>query len=95
MSPQSFSRFFKHAFSKTFIDYVNDLKIYNACRTLLETDQTVTEIAYASGFNNLSNFNEHFRRRKEVTPSQYRSQAREGVSHDALRSANDWLGAFK
>ena len=43
---------------------------------LLETDLPVTEIAFACGFNNLSNFNRQFRRLKEVAPRDYRRRSR-------------------
>ena len=72
MSPQAFSRFFKRCIGKTFIEYINELRIGRVCRELLETDASVTEIAYKAGFNNLSNFNEQFRKLKRTTPRDYR-----------------------
>lgn len=95
LSPQAFSRFFKRALGKTFVDYVNELKIRNVCRDLLETDQSITEIAYAAGFNNLSHFNEQFRRLKQMTPREYRLRIRAGASHEPLTSASDWAGALR
>jgi len=75
LSPQAFSRFFKRCIGKTFIEYINELRISRVCRKLLETTDSVTEIAYSAGFNNLSNFNEHFRRIKKMTPREYRKLA--------------------
>jgi AraC-like DNA-binding protein len=95
LSPQAFSRFFKRALGKTFVDYVNELKIRNVCRDLLETDQAITQIAYAAGFNNLSHFNEQFRRLKQMTPREYRLRVRAGASHEPLTSASDWAGALR
>jgi AraC-like DNA-binding protein len=72
LSPQAFSRFFKRCLGKTYVEYVNELRIGKVCRALLESNGSVTQIAYDAGFNNLSNFNECFRRIKNMTPSQYR-----------------------
>ena len=74
-SPQAFSRFFKQGMGKSYVAYVNELKISKACRALIESDATITEIAFASGFNNLSNFNEQFRHLKMMTPRDYRQKA--------------------
>jgi len=76
MAPASFSRFFKRATGRTFISYVNELRIGRACRLLLETDLTITEIAYRVGFNNLSNFNRRFRRIRGQAPREYRLEWR-------------------
>lgn len=75
-SPQSFSRFFKHAMGKPYVQYVNELKIHKVCRALIETDASITEVALDAGFNNLSHFNEQFLRFKKVTPKAYRLRAR-------------------
>ncbi|MCL5097847.1 MAG: AraC family transcriptional regulator [Candidatus Omnitrophica bacterium] len=95
MSSPAFSRFFKRVLGKTYVAYVNELKIHQVCRALIETNQTIAETAFAAGFNNLSNFNEQFRRRKGMSPSAYRQKLGNGLSHEIPGSANDWLGAFK
>lgn len=74
MSPKSFCRFFKANTGKTLVEYVNELRIGEACRQLLETDLPVSEIALECGFNNLSNFNRRFRELKGSTPREYRRQ---------------------
>ncbi len=79
MSPKSFCRFFKANTGKTLIQYLNELRIGEACRMLVETDQPVSEIALDSGFNNLSNFNRRFREIKGETPRKFRSKIR--LSH--------------
>lgn len=60
---------------KTFVAYVNDLRLGEACRLLLETDATVAEIAYRVGFGNLSNFNQCFRQARGTTPREFRRRA--------------------
>lgn len=73
MSPKSFSRFFKQYTGKTLIRYVNELRVGEACKRLLETREPVTEIAYEVGFNNLSNFNRRFRELKGMSPREFRA----------------------
>jgi AraC-like DNA-binding protein len=73
MSGASFSRYFKHHTGRTFVAYLNDVRVGQACRLLIETDDPVTEICYAAGFGNLSNFNRRFKAVKEMTPRMYRA----------------------
>ncbi len=56
MSVPSFSRFFRRATNRTFRAFLNEVRIGHAARLLLESDRTVAEICYDSGFGNLSNF---------------------------------------
>ncbi len=71
MTEVSFSRFIKKRTGKTFIDYLNDVRIGFASQWLLENDESIAEIAYKSGFNNVSNFNRIFKSRKNCTPTEY------------------------
>ncbi|PKB17287.1 AraC family transcriptional regulator [Flavobacterium sp. 5] len=68
----SFNRFIKKRTGKTFINYVNDIRIGYATRWLVEKDLSISEVAFKSGFNNISHFNRIFKVFKECTPSQYR-----------------------
>ena len=72
MSPSAFSRYFKRTMGKTFSHFVNELRVGKACRTLLETDRPIADIAYKSGFNNLSNFNRRFKELRGVSPRRFR-----------------------
>lgn len=72
MSDTAFSHFFKSKTNMTFIDYLNDMRIAHACQLLSETDQTISEVCYNSGFNNISNFIRMFKKRKQMTPNAYR-----------------------
>ncbi len=76
MSPQAFSRFFRNAVGKTYVECVNEIRVLAACRDLIETDRSIIEIAYAAGFNNLSNFNRRFRAVKGTTPREFRGETR-------------------
>lgn len=73
MSPTAFSRFFKLHSNKTFIDAIQELRVGRACKLLLETDQNVTEIAFACGYNNMANFNRRFRALTGTTPVRFRA----------------------
>lgn len=72
MSTISFNRFIKKRTGKTFVDYVNNIRVGYAARWLVEKDLSVSEIAFKSGFNNIANFNRNFKAIKNCTPSQYR-----------------------
>lgn len=72
MSPKYFCRTFSAMTGKTPIAYLNFYRIECACEQLKLTDYTVTEIAMACGFNDMSYFSKQFKRYKNVTPSQYR-----------------------
>ncbi|MCB0291055.1 MAG: AraC family transcriptional regulator [Calditrichaeota bacterium] len=74
MSVTAFSRFFKKSTGKTFIKYVNELRIGQACKLLIESELTIAEICYKVGFNNLSNFNRRFFERHEISPKRYRQE---------------------
>lgn len=74
MSGPAFSRFFRQRVGKTYSRYVHELRIGHACRLLLETDLPITDTCFASGFNNLSNFNRVFRSIKGVSPRRFRQQ---------------------
>ena len=55
-----------------FNDYINSLRVSNACKHLLNSDRSVTEISEIVGFNTLRTFNRAFFKQMGVTPSQYR-----------------------
>ena len=73
MGPNSFCRFFRVSTGKTFIEYLNSLRIKKASQLLAETDDSVTNISFQVGFNNLSNFNRQFRNIKGMSPRKYRA----------------------
>ena len=72
MSESAFSHFFKKRTNRSFVDYLNDIRIGHAAKILYETTYTVSEVCYSSGFNNISNFNRIFKKKKGQTPSEYR-----------------------
>lgn len=72
MSEVAFSRFFKQRTGNTFIDSLTEIRLGHATRLLIDTTQSVAEIAYHCGFNNMSNFNRIFRKKKHCTPREFR-----------------------
>lgn len=72
MTEVSFSRFIKKRTGNTFIDSLNNIRLGHACRMLIETTHTIAEISYKTGFNNISNFNKVFKKKKGCTPSEFR-----------------------
>lgn len=77
MSPAAFSRYFKQLTGSNVIEFLTQTRVDAATRLLIETDQSVAEICYATGFNNLSNFNRRFRSIKGLSPSELRRQWRD------------------
>lgn len=72
MSEAAFSRFMKKRTGRNFIEYLNDLRLGIASRQLVNTSKSIAEISFESGFNNISNFNRLFKKRKGVTPKEFR-----------------------
>jgi AraC-like DNA-binding protein len=72
LSKPAFCSYFKKYSRKRFTEFTNDLRIEKACNLLAESDQRVSKICYAVGFNNLSYFNREFFRVMKCTPSVYR-----------------------
>lgn len=72
MTEVSLSRFFKLRTGKTFVDTLNDIRLGHASRLLIDTTHSVNEIAYKCGFNNMSNFNRIFKKKKDSTPKDFR-----------------------
>lgn len=80
MSSSAFSHYFKKCSNKSFIHFLVEKRVSYACKLLLETECTVREICFESGFNNLSNFNRLFKKYKGVTPKAYRSSLERNLS---------------
>jgi AraC-like DNA-binding protein len=72
MSPNAFCNFFKQRTRKTFVNFLNEVRIGYACKLLSGEQHNISEICYMSGFHNLSNFNRQFIRTVNKTPHQYK-----------------------
>ncbi len=78
LTQASFCRLFKKMTRKTCTAFINEIRLGHACRLLMEGDVTITEVASASGYRNLSNFNRCFRERYDLSPRQYQKLMQEG-----------------
>ena len=87
MEPSSFSRFFKRQSGHTFSRYVNALRVKHACSLLVGSEASITEICFASGFNNTANFNRQFVAVCGDTPSRYREKTRAFIAEDRVYPA--------
>lgn len=72
MTPTAFSRFFKLHTGKSLSDYIIDMRLGLAARQLVDTSKSIAEISFYCGFNNLSNFNRIFKKRKNCSPKEFR-----------------------
>jgi AraC-like DNA-binding protein len=75
LSPSAFCRYFKSRTQKSFLSFVIEMRLIEACKLLKETDLPVLHICYKTGFKNLSNFNRLFRRQFNHNPLAYRKTA--------------------
>jgi len=74
MTENAFSRFFQRQSFRSFSDFLIDLRLGKACKLILESDKTISEICYSSGFNNIANFNRLFKKYRGFTPNEFRKK---------------------
>lgn len=72
MTPTAFSRFFKVHTGVPVSDYIIDVRLGHATRRLANSNTAVSQICYSCGFNNVSNFNRIFRKKKGCSPKEFR-----------------------
>ncbi|TAE22707.1 MAG: AraC family transcriptional regulator [Cytophagales bacterium] len=72
MSIPSVCRFFKKRTRKSIVQFTNEVRVSHACRLLLDSSRGIAQVAYESGFNNISNFNRQFREIKSMSPQGFR-----------------------
>ncbi|HLX90362.1 MAG TPA: AraC family transcriptional regulator [Puia sp.] len=79
MTDVSFSRFIKKRTGNTFIDTLNEIRLGHASKMLIDTTHSVAEISFNCGFNNISNFNRIFKKKKGCTPKGFRESFASGT----------------
>ena len=73
MTKNAFCKYFKKRTNKTYFRFLNELRIEHACKLLIDdNDMAIADIAYKSGFKNLSNFNRQFKFIKGINPNKFR-----------------------
>lgn len=72
MSQSAFCHYFKRVTGRTLSDFVREVRLGHACKLLIETGDGIAQVAYASGFESLSNFNHHFHTVVGTSPNEYR-----------------------
>lgn len=83
VTPSTLSRSFRRHTGQSLTKYVNRLRVTLACQLLMSSDfATVTDVCYASGFNNVSNFNRQFLGLRGMTPTQFRRLLLENKSFE-------------
>lgn len=73
LNPTSLCRLFKHKTGKTIFYVLNEIRIEYACKLLLHSNLTSSQIAYEVGYNNLSYFNKVFKTITKQTPIEYKN----------------------
>jgi AraC-like DNA-binding protein len=74
MSANSFCRFFKSRTRKTYTHFINEIRVGNACKLLIENKINVKQICYESGFNNFASFHKFFKLITGKSPLNYQKE---------------------
>ncbi|HLV13949.1 MAG TPA: AraC family transcriptional regulator [Xanthomarina sp.] len=75
MTKNAFCKYFKKYTNKTYVVFLNELRIEHACKHLVSNQEiTIADVAYKVGFNNISNFNRQFKKVKHKTPLVYKQE---------------------
>lgn len=81
LSKEAFCRFFKERTGKTFTEFLTQVRIHQACQLLQESEWSISQIAYQSGFQNLSYFNRAFKKVQGETPKVFRGRLTQVTQH--------------
>lgn len=79
VSQHYLSRSFTKQFGKSMTEYLIEKRLEKVRIDLLETEKSITDIAFAAGFNNINSFNRLFKKYQGLTPSEYRSEVKANV----------------
>ena len=84
MTPSAFCKYFKKRTLKTFTQFLNEVRIGNACKLLTEKELSVKQVCYMSGFNYLSNFYKQFHAIHSMSPLDYKEKLFESELNPGL-----------
>ncbi|MBX2911861.1 MAG: AraC family transcriptional regulator [Cyclobacteriaceae bacterium] len=71
LTEEAFCRYFKTRTGKTYTNFLNEVRVSQACKLLIDKDLSIQDVCYQAGFTNLSNFNRAFKKITGKTPSKY------------------------
>lgn len=74
LTPPAFCNFFKKRTQKLFSEFLNELRVGHACKLLQNHELTISDVCFQSGYQNMSNFNNFFKKITKKTPTQYRKE---------------------
>jgi len=74
LTPPAFCNFFKKRTQRSFSEFLNELRVGHACKLLQNQELTVADVCFQSGYQNMTNFNNFFKKITKKTPSQYRKE---------------------
>ncbi len=77
LTPNAFCKYFRKRTNKSFVEYLNELRINQSCELLMSDMYSVKEVAAMTGFKNRSNFNRRFYKVVGKTPSDFSNEYRE------------------
>lgn len=72
VSPRTLTRLLRRTTGKTLTQLANELRVHRACRLLSESERSIADACYSAGFQNLSHFNEQFKKYTGTTPRRFR-----------------------
>jgi len=84
MTTNSFCRFFKKMTNKSFTQFLNEVRVRNAARLLLQEDLPVTDVCYKVGYNSITNFYKQFKHIMGCTPNNYRQSTAMPIRNRAV-----------
>ncbi|ARK10608.1 AraC family transcriptional regulator [Fibrivirga algicola] len=80
MAPAAFCRYFRKRTGKSFVEYLNELRISHARKLLTQADLSVSQVGFECGFNNISHFHRQFKQQTGTTPMRYQAIYRDKQS---------------
>ncbi|MEJ8844066.1 AraC family transcriptional regulator [Lacibacter sp. H375] len=74
ISPSSFCRYFKSKTSKTYTQFLIEIRVSHACKLLIENNLSIKQLCYESGFNNFTSFHKYFKLITSKSPLIYQKE---------------------
>ena len=74
ISPKSFCRYFKSKTSKTYTQFLIEIRVSHACKLLIENNLSIKQLCYESGFNNFTSFHKYFKLITSKSPLIYKKE---------------------